>query len=319
MASLPLTHSSTSLTHSLHSLHHRPEAMAPARAHHLLACLLASALLAAATPVTGGGLMTDQLEVLFGQTQLLNDSNGDQTIALTLDRVMGSAFKSKTSYLFARIDMDIKLVADDSAGTVTTIYLISEKDWNTHDEIDLEFLGNVTGQPYTLHTNIFANGEGGREVQYRLWFDPTQDFHTYSVIWNPDEILILVDNMPIRQFKNHLDSGVPFPIYQPMRLFGCLWDADDWATEGGRIKTDWSQAPFVAYFRNYTADGCVPSSYAWVCGQGPASSSDWFDRGLDDVKQQQQLREAQDKYMIYNYCNDPKRFPDGYPKECGLQ
>lgn len=123
MASLPLTHSSTSLTHSLHSLHHRPEAMAPARAHHLLACLLASALLAAATPVTGGGLMTDQLEVLFGQTQLLNDSNGDQTIALTLDRVMGSAFKSKTSYLFARIDMDIKLVADDSAGTVTTIYV----------------------------------------------------------------------------------------------------------------------------------------------------------------------------------------------------
>lgn len=67
--------------------------------------------------------MTDQLEVLFGQTQLLNDSNGDQTIALTLDRVMGSAFKSKTSYLFARIDMDIKLVADDSAGTVTTIYV----------------------------------------------------------------------------------------------------------------------------------------------------------------------------------------------------
>ncbi|XP_006652772.2 xyloglucan endotransglucosylase/hydrolase protein 24-like [Oryza brachyantha] len=311
-------------THSLHSsVHHRPEAMAPARAH-LLACLSAFALLlaAAASPVTGGPLMTDQLEVLFGQTQLLSDGHGGQTIALTLDREMGSAFRSKTSYLFARIDMDIKLVANDSAGTVTTIYLISEKDWNTHDEIDLEFLGNVTGQPYTLHTNIFANGEGGREVQYRLWFDPTQDFHTYSVIWNPDEILILVDNMPIRQFKNHLDAGVPFPIYQPMRLFGCLWDADDWATEGGRVKTDWSQAPFVAYFRNLTADGCVPGAYAWVCGQGPAASSaagDWFGRGLDDVRQQQQLREAQDKYMIYDYCTDHKRFPDGFPKECGLQ
>lgn len=97
--------------------------MALARAH-LLACISAFALIAAASPVTGDGL-TDKLEILFGQTHLLND--GDQTIALTLDRVMGSAFRSKTSYLFARIDMDIKLVADNSAGTVTTIYVSDQE------------------------------------------------------------------------------------------------------------------------------------------------------------------------------------------------
>ncbi|KAL6843753.1 hypothetical protein ACP4OV_026324 [Aristida adscensionis] len=298
-------------------------------APHVLACLSALALLAAGAgaspPVsTGGERITDSLDILWGQTQVLNDGGG-QTIALSLDRVMGSGVRSKTSYLFARIDIDIKLVAGNSAGTVTTVYMISEKQWQTHDEIDLEFLGNATGEPYTLHTNIFANGEGGREVQYRLWFDPTQDFHTYSIVWSSDQILIMVDNMAIRQFKNHWDAGVPFPVYQPMRLFGVLWDAEEWATQGGRVKTDWSQAPFVAYFRNYRAHGCVPSGYSWSCGQDPPAAGDWFGGGggggsaaLDDMKQREQLREAQDKYVIYDYCTDTQRFPDGFPKECGL-
>ncbi|XWS35205.1 hypothetical protein CRYUN_Cryun21dG0106300 [Craigia yunnanensis] len=240
--------------------------------------------------------------------------NGGKLLSLSLDRVSGSGFQSKKEYLFGRIDMQLKLVAGNSAGTVTAYYLSSQGP--THDEIDFEFLGNLSGNPYILHTNVYAQGKGNREQQFYLWFDPTRNFHTYSIIWKPQHIIFLVDNIPIRVFKNAESVGVPFPKSQPMRIYSSLWNADDWATRGGLVKTDWTKAPFTAYYRNFNANACTWSGTASSCASTSSiSDGAWETNGLD-APGRRRLRWVQKYFMIYNYCTDLKRFPQGVPVEC---
>ncbi|KAF7806616.1 putative xyloglucan endotransglucosylase/hydrolase protein 23 [Senna tora] len=202
---------------------------------------------------------------------------------------------------------EIKLVSGNSAGTVTAYYLRSEGSY--WDEIDFEFLGNVSGEPYIVHTNVYTQGKGNREQQFYLWFDPTANFHTYSFLWNPQHIVFYVDGRPIREFKNMEGVGIPYPKSQPMRLYSSLWNADDWATRGGLVKTDWAQGPFTASFRNMRANGCVWSNGLSSCTSNNNSANNaWLSQSLDSASQRR-LKWVQKNFMIYDYCSDTKRFP----------
>ncbi|KAK9741789.1 hypothetical protein RND81_03G128400 [Saponaria officinalis] len=253
-------------------------------------------------------------DITFGDGRARVLNNGDD-LTLSLDKYSGSGFSSKNEYLFGKIDMQIKLVPGNSAGSVTTYYLSSMGP--THDEIDFEFLGNVSGQPYTLHTNVFAQGKGNREQQFHLWFDPTTEFHTYFILWNPQRIVFLVDGIPIREFKNMESKGVSFPKKQPMRVYSSLWNADDWATQGGRVKADWSKAPFIASFKKYNANACIVASGTSSCGSdsGSTSGSNWLTQELDSAGLER-MKWVQKNYMVYNYCVDVQKFPQGLPTEC---
>ncbi|CAN0908487.1 Xyloglucan endotransglucosylase/hydrolase 2 [Linum grandiflorum] len=270
----------------------------------MAAACLALLVLCMTIGTSFAGSFYDEFDLTWGGDRAKIFGLDGQMLSLSLDKASGSGFRSKKEYLFGRIDVQLTLVAGNSAGTVTAYYLSSQGP--THDEIDFEFLGNLSGDPYTLHTNVFTQGKGNREQQFHLWFDPTKNFHTYSIVWKPQHIIFLVDNIPIRVFKNAESLGVPFPKSQPMRIYSSLWNADDWATRGGLVKTDWSKAPFTAYYRNFQATHMSSNS---------VSGGDWESNELN-ANGRRRLRWVQRYFMVYNYCADSKRFPQGFPVEC---
>ncbi|KAK2976025.1 hypothetical protein RJ640_002503, partial [Escallonia rubra] len=108
-----------------------------------------------------------------------------------------------------------------------------------------------------------------------------------------DRLFILlrfsVDGTPIREFKNAESIGVPYPKNQAMRIYSSLWNADDWATRGGLVKTDWTKAPFTASYRNFSASACIWSSGVSSCGSSTPSSNSsnngWLTEDLDATLQ----------------------------------
>ena len=91
-----------------------------------------------------------------------------------------------------------------------------------------------------------------------------------------------------------------------MGVYSSIWNGDDWATRGGLVKIDWAHAPFIASYRNFHVDSCVPSSSPSSC---IASHSTPCTLNVE------RLAWVKNNYMIYDYCNDRSRYPTPNP-EC---
>ncbi|KAL9242335.1 hypothetical protein vseg_016347 [Gypsophila vaccaria] len=245
---------------------------------------------------------------------------GPDCVDLGLNKTGGSGLKSNSTYLYGSFTVSIKLIPGNSAGTVTTFYLSSNG--SKHDEIDFEFLGNETGMPYTIHTNVFTQGVGQREQQFKAtWFDPTDGFHNYTILWTPYSIVWLVDELPIRVFRNYNNTEINYPDAQPMNVYASLWNADDWATQGGLVKTDWSLAPFSASFQGYDADACICPDQSSVTTCSETNAANWWTNAkykqLSDAECYQ-MEWIRQNYMIYNYCTAAVENDSPPPEECSL-
>uniref|UniRef100_A0A0E0EVE2 Xyloglucan endotransglucosylase/hydrolase n=1 Tax=Oryza meridionalis TaxID=40149 RepID=A0A0E0EVE2_9ORYZ len=258
-----------------------------------------------------------------GYTQLFGDSNlalhGDgKRVRISLDERTGAGFASQDAYLHGFFSASIKLPADYAAGVVVAFYMsngdVYEK---SHDELDFEFLGNIKGREWRVQTNVYGNGSTsvGREERYGLWFDLTEDFHRYAILWSHDRIVFYIDETPIREVQRTKSMGVQFPS-KPMSLYATIWDGSSWATSGGRYKVNYKYAPFVAEFSELMLHGCAMDTLtrAPMCAPDIANIHNAV---AMSGRQRSAMERFRTKYMTYGYCYDRLRYPTP-PSECNV-
>ncbi|XP_058079534.1 probable xyloglucan endotransglucosylase/hydrolase protein 28 [Magnolia sinica] len=259
-----------------------------------------------------------------GYTQLFGDTNlmlhrGGKTVHISLDERSGAGFISQDLYLHGFFSASIKLPSDYTAGVVVAFYMSNADIFQkNHDELDFEFLGNIRGKEWRIQTNVYGNGSTaiGREERYGLWFDPSEDFHQYSILWTADQIIFYVDNIPIREIKRNEAMGVDFPS-KPMSLYATIWDGSNWATSGGRYKVNYKYAPYIAKFSNLVLRGCTvdPIEHSPTCDGGKNGLNALSETAKMSSEQKLKMEEFRKKYMTYTYCYDRKRYPVLLP-EC---
>ncbi|KAK4786608.1 hypothetical protein SAY86_010441 [Trapa natans] len=264
----------------------------------------------------------DGFRPLFGDANCAPSMDG-RGVSLLLDRFTGAGFISSDMYQHGFYSAKIKLPSNYTAGVVVAFYTsngdVFEK---THDELDIEFLGNIRGRKWRFQTNVYGNGstQRGREERYTLWFDPTKNFHRYSILWTPDNVIFYVDEVPIREIKK-VAMGGDYPT-KPMSLYATIWDASDWATSGGRYKVNYKYAPFVARFTDLSLEGCsveptvVKSAAAVedICFDAVARLRSRTFSGVTSARRTA-MRRFRQRYMYYYYCYDSVRYPVPLP-EC---
>lgn len=121
-----------------------------------------------------------------------------------------------------------------------------------------------------------------------------------------------VDNIPIREVKKTASMGGDFPS-KPMSLYATIWDASDWATNGGKYRVNYKYAPYVTEFSNFILHGCAVDPIEQTSSRCDATH-DLIPAGLSP-SQRIKMDNFRMKHVTYSYCYDQIRYKVP-PSEC---
>ena len=178
----------------------------------------------------------------------------------------GDSWEGLASWKYGRFDIRAKLPVEQ--GMWPAIWMMpqdSKYGWPNDGEIDImEALGSEKNKIYgTLHSGNNTDGGQSTGVTYTLSSgDLSDDYHTYSIIWEPEKIHFLIDNkeygvvdkwpsyFKVNDTQYSLDF--PDPFNKPFYLMLNLGVGGDWGGEPNNT-TKWGENTkmYVDYVRVY--------------------------------------------------------------------
>ncbi|ORX87246.1 concanavalin A-like lectin/glucanase [Anaeromyces robustus] len=162
-------------------------------------------------------------------------------------RGSGNGGRMRTNVRYKSGKFEVRAKMPIASGLVPAIYFASTPD-NTNgsqDEWDFELIGSNR-----MQTNLFINGQGGREEVWNPPYDLSRDFHTYTFEWTSNSIVLKVDNQVVRTFNNPMPTQPSYFILTNWMCVGC----DGWTGPA-----DWSRQPydFIVDYVKITDATCI--------------------------------------------------------------
>jgi beta-glucanase (GH16 family) len=143
---------------------------------------------------------------------------------------LGVEYRSLETLTYGKVEARMRFA--QGSAVVSSLVLIytpwPPDDWN---ELDIECLGNTTDEVQFNHMiNIPPADPATGHLQFpelkRLGFDPTADFHEYTIEWVPGSATFLVDGTVMHVATQEMDR-----MTLPQNILLTIWasDAEDWA------------------------------------------------------------------------------------------
>ena len=163
--------------------------------------------------------------------------------------------KGKGDWKYGRIEIRAQLPS--GIGTWPAIWMLSTDwsygGWPESGEIDI--MEHVGYEPDSIHGTVHTkayNGMHGTQVGNSIFSkDAEAAFHVYSIDWNPDEILFMMDGQVYHRFENTGEGFEAWPFDKRFHLIMNIAVGGNWGGKHGVDESIWPQQMLIDYVRVY--------------------------------------------------------------------